>query len=280
MNFKMPNILAIIKITRPINILITFLVVIVASIICSDVFSLSQAVILSAISASIIAASGNVLNDYFDYEIDLVNRPDRPLPSKQMSPSFALSLYSALTLAGFLIAIYISWISFFIVFGTIIILLVYSYLLKGVPLLGNAAIAVCTGLAFIYGGVAVNNWEGAVIPAIFALLVNFIREIVKDVEDINGDLMNGVFTFPTKYGINAAHNLLVFLILVLIMATVYPIFTKIFSIDYLIMVLFSVDIILVLILKEIIVKKKINYSRISFLLKLTMIFGLIAIYFG
>lgn len=90
----MKKLSSIIKITRPVNVLITFAVVIVGSLISSNTFYLNQFVILSAISASLIAASGNIINDYFDYEIDLINRPNRPLPAEQISKNFVLLLYA------------------------------------------------------------------------------------------------------------------------------------------------------------------------------------------
>ena len=61
-------------------------------------------------------------------------------------------------------------------------------------------IALLTGLAFIYGGFAVGNPVAAIVPAVFAFLINLIREIVKDIQDIEGDTKAGVITFPIKFG--------------------------------------------------------------------------------
>ena len=81
-------------------------------------------------------------------------------------------------------------------------------------LLGNFSVASLTGLTFIYGGISVSNISVAVIPALFALLINFVREIVKDMEDVNGDIQNGIETFPYKFGFSIAKNFIVFITII------------------------------------------------------------------
>lgn len=277
----MKKILAIIKIVRPLNILITFLVVIVAAFICSNEKTLTEKILLAAISASFIAASGNIVNDIFDYNIDLINRSNRPLPAKEMTINFAIFLYLFFTCLGLIFAQQVSWESFFIAVFVSLILLLYSFLLKQIPLLGNIAVSVCTALAFIYGGVAVNSWEASIIPAIFAFLINLIREIIKDIEDIEGDEKNNVITFPSKFGIQKTKNVLTFIIIILIGFTFYPFIKEIYSIEYFIIILLTVDLLLVYFIREIKSNMFIyKISTISKLLKLSMIFGLIAIFFG
>ena len=277
----MKKLSSIIKITRPVNVLITFAVVIVGALISSNAFYLNQFVILSAISASLIAASGNIINDYFDYEIDLINRPNRPLPSEQVSKNFVLLLYAIFVASGLILSHFIYLESVYIVMGTSVILFLYSYELKGIPILGNAAIAICTGLAFIYSGVAVNNWQAAVIPAVFAFLINFVREIVKDVQDTKGDIKNGIVTFPNRFGISSTRNLLVIFVLILIAATFFPFLTNIYKIEYFLVVLFTVDLPLVFIIKFLLKNQlEAKVSQISLMLKIIMLFGLIAIIMG
>ncbi|MBK8945228.1 MAG: geranylgeranylglycerol-phosphate geranylgeranyltransferase [Ignavibacteriae bacterium] len=277
----MKKFLAIIKISRPINFLITFIVVISSAIISSEDFYVSQNIFVAAFSASLIAAAGNIINDIFDFNIDLINRPERPLPANEISINFAIILYIIFTAGGLFLSYYISWDLFFIAISVSLILLLYSYLLKRIILLGNITIAFCTALAFIYGGVTVNNLQAAIIPALFAFLVNLIREIVKDVEDQKGDLENNIITFPLKFGMRSTKIILSFLIIVSILFTFYPFVNSIYKIEYFLIVLFSVNLILAYVLKLIL---NINFenkiSQISNLLKLSMIFGLIAILFG
>ena len=202
----MKTLFAIIEITRPVNVLITFAVVIVSTIICSDEFNINTTIVLAGLSASFVAAGGNIINDIFDLEIDKINRPRRVIPSGRINKVTAKVMYITTSFVAILLAYLISSAALVIVLTTILLLYLYSLKLKQIPLLGNLAVAFCTALAFIYGGIAVGNWEGAIIPAIFALLVNFIREIVKDIEDIDGDNKNGISTFPIKYGLSYSNQ--------------------------------------------------------------------------
>ncbi len=70
-------------------------------------------------------------------------------------------------------------------------------------------IAFLTGFAFIYGAIAVNNVRAAFIPAVFAFLINFIREIIKDMEDVEGDKRLGVFTYPILFGFKKAKRMVI-----------------------------------------------------------------------
>lgn len=277
----MKKIFGIIKISRPVNFIITFLVVFASAFICGEEIYELNKIIFAALSASFIAGAGNIINDIFDYRIDLINRPTRPLPKKELSINFATVLYLIFNSIGLYLAFLASWDLFFIAVLISLILLIYSYSLKNILLVGNFTVAFCTASAFVYGGVAVNNWEASIIPAVFAFLVNFIREIVKDVEDQEGDLKNNVITFPSKFGIKSTKKFLIFLIIFLILFTFYPFLSSIYKIEYFILVLFSVDLLLAYIIKLILYSDFIkNISKISKLLKLSMLFGLIAIIAG
>ncbi len=276
----MKTLIAAIKISRPINMLITFAVVLVAAIISSKHLSISLP-IYAGFSAMLVAAAGNIINDYFDFEIDKINRPNRVLPSGEMTKKTALLLYFLISIVAIVLSYLVSNSAIIIVLSTITILFLYSKIFKGVPLVGNILIATCTGLAFIYGGIAVGNWEAAIIPSVFAFLINLIRELLKDVEDLEGDLQNKTITFAGKFGVKKTKSLILSITCILILATFYPFVSKVYSIEYFMIVLFSVNLILVNFLEEL---NKENFleqiSKLSDYLKLSMVFGLIAIYFG
>ncbi|HEY6625870.1 MAG TPA: UbiA family prenyltransferase, partial [Ignavibacteriaceae bacterium] len=84
---------AIVKIVRPLNFLITFISVIVAAVICLPGYGIELNVFLAALSASLVMASGNIINDIYDIDIDRVNKPSRPLPSGKISIKEAYILY-------------------------------------------------------------------------------------------------------------------------------------------------------------------------------------------
>ncbi len=277
----MKKIIAIVEISRPVNVLITFAVVIVAAIICSDTFQFSTEIFLAAISAAVVAGGGNIINDYFDYEIDKINRPNRPLPSSLITKRETLSLYFLLVALSIILSLYISIEAVAIVLATNVLLYFYSSTLKKIPLIGNLVISACTALAFIYGGIVVGNIYSAIIPAVFAFLVNLVREIVKDIEDIEGDKKNHLETYPIKYGIEKSKALLIVLLIFLFIATIIPIVFRLYRIEYFIIVMFCVNLPLIYFIREITSDhflKKI--SNLSTMLKFTMIFGLLAIYLG
>ena len=269
------------EIIRPLNLFITFFAVIVASLICSSGNLNLSPVLLAALAASLTAAAGNVINDYFDVGIDKINRPDRPLPSGKISLKAASSFYLFLVIVSLVVASFVTLYIFLVVLLANNLLFLYSYNLKRIPLIGNIIVSFLTGFTFIYGGLIAGNPKAAIVPAVFAFLINMIREIVKDIEDIKGDKAVGVITFPSKYGIRLTKHLLTIIIISLIMFTLYPYFSELYSIEFLLIVLFTVNLMLIYILQLLFKYDSTkNLRKVSSLLKAGMVFGLIAIYFG
>mgnify|MGYP001041853997 CR=1 FL=1 len=270
-----------IKLTRPLNCFITAFVVFVGGIISSKIDSFNIILLLASVTAAIVAASGNVINDYFDIEIDKISHPDRPLASGKITPASSLKYYSFLVLISLAISLFLNIKLFAITILVLIILFLYSIYLKKIPLIGNLTVASLTALAFIFGGVAVNNIEATIIPAAFAFMINLVRELVKDAEDFEGDKSNNVITFPIRFGMNATKYIVGFLILSLIGITFYPFLAQLYKIEYFVLIMLIVNPLLIVVLKKLFLnEEKENYHQISMILKLDMIFGLIAIYLG
>jgi len=202
---------SILKITRPINVIITFISVIIAAAICFPDKIPALNVLLAAFSAALTAASGNIINDIFDIEIDKINRPLRPLPSGKITSREAYILIAVIILGSFIISFLVSYSAFIVVIVSHLLLFLYSKYLNRIPLLGNITVAFLTGLVFIFGGVVVRNPSVAIIPAVFAFLINFIREIVKDMQDVEGDKKSSVNTFPIQFGFNKSKFIILFL---------------------------------------------------------------------
>ncbi|MEP0859978.1 MAG: geranylgeranylglycerol-phosphate geranylgeranyltransferase [Ignavibacterium sp.] len=270
-----------IKLTRPLNCLITALVVFVGGIISSNNNSFDRILILASIVAAIVAASGNVINDYFDIEIDKISHPERPLIKGGIKPTDALKLYFITVLLPLIISFSLNLKLFLITLLVLAILFLYSFIIKKIPLIGNVTIALLTAIAFLFGGFAVGNIKAAIIPAVFAFMINLIRELVKDAEDIDGDKSDDVITFPIKFGLEKTRYLIVALTIALIIFTFYPFLISSYSIEYFVIVMLVVNPLLIYILKELFVNDlKENFHRISSILKLNILFGLIAIYLG
>lgn len=270
-----------IKLFRPVNCLITFLSVIVAAFIASSDSFPFITVFFAAVAAVLVAAAGYVINDYYDIEIDKIAHPKRPLVIGVINKNKVIIIYTALNFIALVISFWISPIAFGFVLFTIIQLLLYSILLKKVILFSNFVVACLTGMVFIFGGIVVENVTASVIPAIFAFLINFIREIVKDMEDIEGDLNAGVVTFSARYGIKKSKLIILIITAILVLFTIYPFLFQFYKIEYFIFIMILVNPLLVYFLKSIYENhSKENLKRMSLLLKLNMLVGLIAIYLG
>jgi len=270
-----------IKIFRPINCLITFLSVIIAAFIASFYSFPFFNVFFAAVAASLVTAAGNVINDYYDIEIDKISHPERPLVTGVINKNKVIIIYTILNFIALIISFWISPIAFGFVLFAIILLLLYSISLKKVILFGNSIIAFLTGIVFVFGGIVVENVAASVIPAIFAFLINFNREIVKDMEDIEGDLNAGVVTFSARFGIKKAKLIILVITAILVLFTIYPFLFQFYKIEYFVFVMILVNPLLVYFLKSIFEDhSKKNLKRMSTLLKLNMLFGLIAIYLG
>ncbi|OGU27708.1 MAG: hypothetical protein A2057_02550 [Ignavibacteria bacterium GWA2_35_9] len=275
------KIITYLRISRPVNALITFLVISVACIISIYGDYSVLKIILAGLSGALTASAGNVINDYFDIEIDKVNRPHRVLPKGELTLKEALNFYIFLTGIALLFSVFISLLALLEVFFAAALLFLYSYRIKRIPLLGNFVVAFLTGFAFIYGGIAVNNVEAAMIPALFAFLINFIREIVKDMEDIEGDKQQGINSYPAVHGFKKAKTLIVFITIVLIILTVFPFIQELYKIEYFLVVMIFVNPLLVYIIKSLFDDdSNKNLNKLSNLLKLNMVIGLTAIFLG
>lgn len=270
-----------IKLTRPLNCLITGLVVLVGGVISSTQDSIEINLIFASAVAAIVAASGNVINDMFDIEIDKIAHPDRPLANGKLKIGEAKVFNIVLIIISTSISLILNYRIFIITLFALTLLHFYSYLLKKIPLLGNVVIAFLTALAFLFGAIAVDNISGAIIPAIFAFLINLIRELVKDAEDYEGDKIYNVNTFPIKFGMKRTKQIVLAISIVLIVFTIYPFAERIYRIEYFVVVMAIVNPILVYSLKKLFENDdKKSFRRVSSILKSDMIFGLIAIYLG
>ena len=275
------NIKNYIFITRPVNVVLTFLVVIVGALICINGDYSINKILLAALSAALTAGAGNIINDIFDKEADKINHPERPIAKGIISTGNAWIEYFILTLLAVAASYLISQTALVVVFLTSVLLYLYSARLKKIPLLGNITVAYLTGLAFIFGGIAVNNVHGAFIPAVFAFLINFIRELIKDMDDIEGDTKVGLQTFPKRFGIRVSILFITFLTFTLIAFTFYPFVKNMYNIGFFIFAMLVVNPILVYFLKLLYEKDAgKNLNKLSNMLKLDMLFGLIAIFLG
>lgn len=271
-------IILLIKLSRPANVIISFLTIIIAAELAWGLDPLNY-VLLAALSAALITMGANVINDYYDIEIDRINKPNRPLAAGTVSKKTAFIYFIFVYFLAWCLAIYINVWMFLIAFMTSIILFFYSFRLKRTVLWGNLTVSFATAIAFVYGGVAVGHYKETFFPAAFAFLFHLGREILKDIQDIEGDKQAGADTFPVKYGISRSIGLISVDFILLVFLTAIPYILGIYSIRYFMIICFGIYPVLLFVLYR---SRKdsdpANLGFLSNLLKADMIIGLLAIY--
>jgi geranylgeranylglycerol-phosphate geranylgeranyltransferase len=237
----------------------------------------------SALAAFFVCAGGNVINDICDINTDRINHPERILVQKKLTTKTAWLVYAASNLSALLLGWAVSQPVLLTVIIAIVLLAAYSLWLKGVVLIGNVLISLLAGLTFITGGIAVDTklafiLPGPLVPAVFAFLFHLVREILKDVEDIEGDRAVATQTLPQVIGVSNALTISLVLFFILTLLTYIPVFKGWFGTSYEILVVYLTDIPLLALLIFIWGNPTKRLLRIgSLALKFGMLLGLIAL---
>ncbi|WP_297982518.1 UbiA family prenyltransferase [uncultured Methanobrevibacter sp.] len=212
--------------------------------------------IVCALIVFVCTGGGNTINDVFDYKIDEINKPNRPIPSGRISLKNA-KYYSYLLFA---IGVALSIVDDFmvgaiwpsvIVIPAVIIMYFYARNLKAMPLVGNLTVAILTGFCFVIAGTVISCASSSlnilfisIYLGLFAVFMTLAREIVKDMEDIEGDKLEGARTFPILYGKKISSIISIVLIVVTTLMCPILYFYKIFNILYMIIMIVPIIIFL------------------------------------
>lgn len=160
---------------------------------------------LAGLSTALVTAGGNVLNDLLDRESDRVNHPDRPLVTGAVSVGAARGLCVGLFVASAAIAVPLAFsaplvgVIWAVAVGALV---AYEFRLKAQGFAGNLLVAFLTGAVFLYGGAASGNAAVVVPFALMAFGATLSREVIKDMEDVEGDI--GRRTLPRRFGLGIA----------------------------------------------------------------------------
>ncbi len=175
-------------------------------------------------AAAAFAASGasNALNDRIDVASDVINRAGRPIPSGRLTRTEAAATAAVSGAASIALAALIGPRAVALALAWLLLTALYSLTLKGVPLLGNATVALVASTPFLMGGFSQGKYLLAIIPCALAFLVHFAREIVKDVEDVEGDEAAGVMTFAVRRGEAASFAVVRGVLMLLIALSALP----------------------------------------------------------
>lgn len=171
------------------------------------VFDVNLLMLVLASAATI--AGGYIINNFYDSEKDLINRPQKSMLDKLVSQNTKLSFYFVL---NFLAVIMVSAVSFkAVVFFSLYIFAIwfYSHKLKKMPIIGNITSAILTITPFFAIFMYYRNFEHVIfVHAAFLFLIVSMRELVKDLENIKGDLALNYKTIPIVYGVKASKIML------------------------------------------------------------------------
>ncbi len=206
---------AIVEVVRPHNVAVTFVTTLAGFSLAYKLAGygdLVSAVLdplywLAASVVALIAAGGYAVNDYFDVDIDRVDKPWRPIPSGRVSAKTVYTLSVILMGLGILLSSLIGVLAFAYAGLTAVLLHEYSRWIKRRGLPGNLAVAFSSASTILYGGLAVAEKAGRLdlllpvsLPAAYAFLLVLGREFVKSIEDYRGDLAGGARTLAVQLG--------------------------------------------------------------------------------
>ena len=164
---------------------------------------------LLILSSSIAIASGYIINNFYDYEKDLINKPIKSKIDKVIRKRTKLSLYVALNFLCIYTSSLVSWraVLFFSIY--IFVIWLYSHKLKRILFIGNVVSSLLSVIPFFIILIYYKNFELIIfLYAIFLFLIVYIREIIKDLENIKGDFTLDYRTVPVVYGEKSSKYLL------------------------------------------------------------------------
>ncbi len=245
-----------------------------------------------------IAAAGNIINDIYDVETDFINKPEKLIVGKTISEKKAYNLFIIFNVIGVAIGFYISNLvgknalfSLFVIISAL--LYVYASYLKQMLLIGNIIISILVALSILIVGVfellpaiTLQNQQTQLTffkiifdYAVFAFMINLLREIAKDLEDIDGDYKAGMNTLPIAIGRTRATNVLFVLSLIPLLSIAFYVINSLYknniAVGY--FLLFIIGPLLYISIKSFNAKTKKEYHHISSMLKIVMVFGMLSL---
>ncbi|KFF04684.1 prenyltransferase [Flavobacterium reichenbachii] len=255
---------------------------------------------LLVLSTVFLAAAGYVINNIYDVATDSINKPNDVVVGKGISETTAYNIYIGLNVTGVALGFVLSNIILRPTFASLFILIAallyfYSTTLKQIMVLGNFVVAALLSISVLIIGIfdifpatsSENQTQMAALfsilldYALFAFMINFIREIVKDIEDVDGDYNQGMNTLPIAIGKNRAAKIaLGFAIISFIVSLLY-INTYFFKNNLLIVTFYAFAFVLApllyFIVKIFTAKSQKDFHHLSTVLKLILLFGILSI---
>jgi len=221
---------------RPLNGLMAVFAVFVAATLVN--FFIPYQLSLAFLVVFLISGGGMVINDYFDYETDRINRPNKPIPSGRISRKTALVYTIVLFLVADFIALFLNFYAFVLAVINTVISIIYSWRLKKKVLIGNFSVSWLAASTFLFGNLLTGNISITVLLLfLMAFSSNVGREITKSIEDVEGDKSIRARTLPIVAGKNFAGFIAMIFVLFAIFFSPLPYMLNLLSINYLYLVI-------------------------------------------
>ena len=229
------------------------------------------------IASTFAIAGGDIINNFYDAKKDIINRPKKSYLDRLVSQKTQLKVYFTLNFFSALLGFIISWRAALFYSVYIFIIWFYSHKLKKILLVGNITASLLAVLPFF--GILLyfkNFYQVIFAHAIFLFLIILIREMIKDLENIEGDLSNSYQTIPVNYGENFSKKI----ISLLLLCTVVPVYflINVYDVGHMdIYFYISYILLLIFVLKLWNSEGKVDYIKLHFLLKIILLAGVICI---
>jgi len=254
--------------------------------------------ILLVIATVCIAAGGYVINNIMDQDTDEIAKPQNRVVGVSISETVAYNWYIGLTIVGVGIGFYLSNVIYKPTFASMFILvatLLYMYAtsFKQIPVLGNVVVAlmlstsiIIIGLFDILPAIDVDNcfrmkeaFDILMHYAIFAFIINLIREIVKDMEDMDGDYQSGINSLPIAIGVQKTKIIVGVLTVISIGILAYYVNSNLFELDYVVYytMILIVGPLIYFGVKLLNATTKKEFHHLSLVLKIILFFGILSV---
>ncbi len=229
------------------------------------------------VSSALVIASGYIINNFYDAEKDLINKPKKSMLDRLVSQRFKLTTYFILNLLAVFTASYVSFRAVFFFSAYIFGIWLYSHKLKKVPFVGNFVSSTLAIAPFFAVFVYYKNFETVIfVHAIFLFLLILVREMIKDLENIAGDMAQNYKTIPILYGSRFSKTC----ISALVLLTLIPSLLLFLYFDVGYMYLYFLGCIVLLVIFLIMLWKantKLHYVGLHNILKFIIVLGVFSI---
>jgi 4-hydroxybenzoate polyprenyltransferase len=238
---------------------------------------LDRRLFLIVLASTLAIASGYIINNFYDAKKDLINRPKKAMIDRLVSQETKLKVYFGINFIVAFLMVFISWRAVLFFSTYIFLIWFYSHKLKKIFVLGNLTAAVLAVLPFF--GVLMyykNFYQVIFAHATFLFLLILIRELIKDLENVEGDLIADYKTIPVVFGLQTAK----IVVTLLVIGTLIPVYylTNVFFVGYMDTYFYiSLLLLLFFVLQLWKIQSKSGFLKLHFLLKFIIVAGVFSI---